>query len=228
MERNYEITEVETKVKNIFNEEDEKMVDHLLHKMLGLSDDVELDANLKEIPKRFLKYWTEMTSGYRIDPKSYLDKNFPVDTPNMADDPENFDEEHTESLYRNGMVIVSCDARSNCCHHLVTMHGRIYVAYIPDKKVVGLSKIVRMVKEYGKRLNLQEGWVNNIADAMMEKLSPLGVLIYSDLTHECVAARGISEQTSSTVCTVVRGVFTDSKVKNEALSMINSAEIRRN
>lgn len=228
MDRNYKTTEQEVIVKNIFDEEDQKMIDHLLHKMLGLEDSIKLDANLQETPHRWCKYWTEMTEGYRINPKSYLDKNFPVDTPNMADDPETFDSEHTESLYRNGIVMVSCDARSNCCHHLVTMHGRVYVAYIPGEKVVGLSKVVRMIRGYGRRLNLQEGWMNNIADAMMEKLEPRGVLVYSTMVHECVASRGVEEQSSATTSTVVRGVFTDSLAKNEALSMINSAEIRRN
>lgn len=229
MERHYEVTEQEVVTKNIFNKEDEKMVDHLIHKMIGLPDNVELDDNLKQTSSRFLKMWTTYTEGYRTDPSSYLDKVFPVDTPNMADDPEEFDDDHTESLYKNGIVLVSTEARSNCSHHLQIMHGRVYVAYIPNKKVVGLSKIVRMVKMYGRRLNLQEGWMNNIADAMMKKLECLGVLIYSDMVHECVASRGCSEQSSSTVCTVVRGIFsTNPAAKSEVLSMINASETRRN
>lgn len=225
MERHYEITESTQVVKNIFNEEDEKMFDHLLHKMLGLSDDVELDDNLRETPKRYLKLWTEMTEGYRVDPKEYLKKCFPLDTPNMAEDPEEFDDVKTSSLYQNGIIMVSTEAYSNCCHHLAPMNGRIYVAYIPDKKVVGLSKIVRMVKMYGRRLNLQEGWMNNIADAMMEVLEPLGVLVYfENMSHSCVKMRGVAEQTSDTNSIAVRGVFVDPKVKNEGLMLINNSK----
>nr|DAE47584.1 MAG TPA: GTP cyclohydrolase I [Bacteriophage sp.] len=230
MERHYEITDSETIVKNIFNEEDIKMFDHLLHKMLGFSDDIELDDNLKETPKRYLKLWTEMTSGYREDPKKYLQKCFPVNSPNLADDSEVFDEEATDAIYRNGIVMVSTDAWSNCCHHLAPMHGRIYVAYIPNKKVVGLSKIVRAVKAYGKRLNLQEQWMANIADAMMEVLEPLGVVVAGvGFTHSCVSMRGASEQTSATDTIAVRGIFTENpNAKAEVLSMIANAEAHRN
>jgi GTP cyclohydrolase I len=225
MERNYKITEKEVVTKNIFNEKDEKMVNHLIHKMLGLDDSVELDDNLKESPHRWCKLWTEMTEGYRTDPKSYLEKCFPLDTPNMADDPEKFNEEKTASLYQNGIVMVSTEAWSNCIHHLAPMHGEIFVLYIPDKKVVGLSKIVRMVKMYGRRLNLQEGWMNNIADAMMEVLEPLGVMVYfRDMTHSCVAMRGSAEQTSRTNSIAVRGVFIDPKVKNEGLMLVNNSK----
>ena len=225
MKRNYKITEKEIVTKNIFNKKDEKMVNHLIHKMLGLDDSVELDDNLKESSHRWCKLWTEMTEGYRTDPKSYLEKCFPLDTPNMADDPEKFNEEKTASLYQNGIVMVSTEAWSNCIHHLAPMHGEIFVLYIPDKKVVGLSKIVRMVKMYGRRLNLQEGWMNNIADAMMEVLEPLGVMVYfRDMTHSCVAMRGSAEQTSRTNSIAVRGVFIDPKVKNEGLMLVSNSK----
>lgn len=227
MERHYEVTEQEVTTKNIFNEEDRKMVDHLIHKMVGIPDDTELDDNLRSSSLRWCRMWSFLTEGYRTDPKKYLEKCFPVDTPSLAEDYEDFDEDKTDELYKNGIITVATDARSNCMHHLQNMHGRVYVCYIPKDKVVGLSKIVRMVKMYGRRLNLQEGWNNNIADAMMSVLDCRGCLVYSDMVHECVASRGIEEQTASTVCVTVRGIFTDPKVKSEALSIINSAETRR-
>lgn len=229
MKRYYEITDSDTITKNIFNEEDEKMVSHLIHKMIGLPDDVELDDNLKETPKRWCKLWTEMTEGYRTDPKSYLEKCFPLDTPSMAEDPETFDEDHTDALYKNGIVLVSTDVWSNCIHHLAPMHGRMYVAYIPDKKVVGLSKIVRMVKMYGRRLNLQEGLCNNICDAMMEVLGAKAVMAAMiGATHSCVAMRGVAEQTSKTDSIAVRGLFASNPdAKREALTMISNAEAHR-
>lgn len=225
MERKYEITEMETSTKNIFSKEDEKMVEHLIRKMLGLSADAPLDDNLKETPHRVLKMWTEMTEGYRTDPKSYLDKVFPVNSPNMADDlgERHFDTDATATKYRQGMVCVSTDAWSCCVHHLAPMHGRVHVVYVPGEKVVGLSKIVRMVKMYGRRLNLQEGWQDNIADAMMEKLGAQGVAVRMDhFIHSCVSLRGAAEQTSSTTTSCVRGIFADnSAARAEAFALMD-------
>lgn len=218
MERKYEATESVTTVKNIFNSEDEKMVEHLIRKMLGLSEDAELDDNLKETPHRVCKMWTEMTEGYRVDPKSYLDKVFPVNSPNMADDlgERHFDSGATAAKYEQGMVCVSTDAWSCCVHHLAPMHGRVHVVYVPGKKVVGLSKIVRMIKMYGRRLNLQEGWQDNIADAMMEKLGAQGVAVRMDhFIHSCVSLRGAAEQTSSTTTSCVRGIFAENAAARE-------------
>lgn len=225
MERKYEITESVTATKNIFNQEDEKMVEHLLRKMLGIPENVELDDNLKDTPHRVCKMWTEMTEGYRVDPKSYLDKVFPVNSPNMADDlgERHFDSEVTAAKYKQGMVCVSTDAWSCCVHHLAPMHGRVHVVYVPGEKVVGLSKIVRMIKMYGRRLNLQEGWQDNIADAMMEKLAAQGVAVRMDhFIHSCVSLRGAAEQTSSTSTSCVRGVFAENEAaRAEAFALMD-------
>lgn len=225
MERNFEITETETVVKNIFNEEDERMVEHLLRKMLGLGADVELDDNLKETPRRYLKLWTEMTEGYRKNPADFLDKSFPINSPNLADDNyTNPDEAH--KLYDKGIIVVSTDAWSNCCHHLAPMHCRVDVAYIPGDKVVGLSKIVRCVKMFGKRLNLQEAWGENIANVMMEKLNALGVMVRISGIHSCVSMRGASEQTSKTTTECVRGYFAESaEGRLEAMRLMDKNEI---
>lgn len=228
MERNFEITEQETKVKNIFNKEDEKMVEHLIRKMLGLSDDIELDDNLKETPHRVLKLWTEMTEGYRENPADYLNKVFPVNSPNLADDETEetrFRDEDIGQEYGNGIVVVSTDAWSNCVHHLAPMHCRVDVAYIPKNKVVGLSKIVRMVRGYGKRLNLQEGWQDNIANAMMNKLDALGVAVRISGIHSCVSMRGASEQTSKTTTSCVRGCFaTEPEARAEVFKLMDKNE----
>lgn len=232
MKRNYEVTEEAVTTKNIFNKEDEKMVEHLLRKMLGLGEDVELDDNLKETPHRYLKLWTEMTEGYRTDPKSYLAKVFPVNSKNLADDADTnsaFNPDSTDELFNKGIVVVSTDAWSNCCHHLAPMHCRIDVAYIPREKVVGLSKIVRMAKMYGKRLNLQEAWGENIANAMMDPngLNALGCIVRISGIHSCVSMRGASEQTSKTTTSCVRGVFSnDAAARSEAYALMDKNEIR--
>lgn len=224
MERKYTITESKTTTSNIFDKQDEAAVERLIRKMLGLGPDVELDDNLKETPHRVLKLWTEMTEGYRTDPKGYLDKVFPVNSPNMADDEEDrhFNATETAQMYSNGIVVVSTDAWSNCVHHLAPMHCRVDVGYIPSKKVCGLSKIVRMIKMYGRRLNLQEGWQDNIADAMMEKLGAIGVAVRIVGIHSCVGMRGVAEQTSKTATSCVRGLFsTDSAARAEVFALMD-------
>ena len=227
MKRNFEVTESTTTVKNIFNAEDEKMVEHLLRKMLGLGEDVELDDNLKETPHRYLKLWTEMTEGYRTDPASYLEKSFPVNSPNLADEEDAFQADTTASEFHKGIVVVSTDAWSNCCHHLAPMHCRVDVAYIPGEKVVGLSKIVRCVKMYGRRLNLQEAWGENIANAMMNKLGAVGVMVRISGIHSCVSMRGAQEQTSKTTSMAIRGCFTgDVAARNEAISLMDRNDLR--
>ena len=227
MKRSFENTETKTVVTNIFNKEDEKMVEHLLRKMLGLSEDVELDDNLKETPHRVLKLWTEMTEGYREDPAHYLEKSFPVNSPNLADDEDTFNPNITKEGYHKGIVVVSTNAWSNCCHHLAPMHCRVDVAYIPGQKVVGLSKIVRCVKSYGRRLNLQEAWGENIANAMMEKLGAVGCMVRISGIHSCVSMRGAQEQTSKTTTMSVRGCFADNvNARMEAISLMDKNEVK--
>ena len=222
MKRTFNPTETKTIVTNIFDKDDEKMIEHLLRKMLGLSEDVELDDNLKETPHRVLKLWTEMTEGYREDPAKHLEKSFPVNSENLADDEDTFTSDKTSEEFHKGIVVVSTDAWSNCCHHLAPMHCRVDVAYIPGEKVVGLSKIVRCVKAYGRRLNLQEAWGENIANAMMSKLGALGVMVRISGIHSCVSMRGASEQTSRTTTDCVRGIFAkDSDARAEALALMD-------
>ena len=107
MKRNYVVTESETITKSIFSKEDEKMVEHLLRKMLGIPENVELDDNLKDTPHRWCKMWTEMTEGYRTNPADYLNKMFPVNSENMADDAEkrHFDGNATKPMYEQGIVV---------------------------------------------------------------------------------------------------------------------------
>lgn len=223
---NYEITEKEEVVKNIFNKEDEKMIEHLLKKMIGVDESVELDDNLKETPRRYLKLWTEMTEGYRTDPASFLEKSFPINSPNLADVKDEFYETATEEEFHKGIVVVSTDSWSNCCHHLAPMHCRVDVAYIPGKRVVGLSKIVRCVKMYGRRLNLQEAWGENIANAMMNKLKAIGCIVRISGIHSCVSMRGASEQTSKTTTSCIRGIFAkDAEARKEALALMDKNDL---
>lgn len=215
----FEITEQEVEVKNIFNKEDENMFAHLLKKCMGLTDEDELPDGMIETPHRIAKYWTEcFASGYMKDPKDYLKKTFDVNRGNEY--PENVGCQH-------GMVVCKFKLFSQCEHHIATMgtfkdDSWVYVAYIPGKKVVGLSKIPRMARGYARRFQIQEQLGEQIADALIDVLKPVGVYVMlKDFTHTCVATRGVKSENATTTTSVIRGCFeTDEKARMEALSLM--------
>lgn len=214
--RTYEITETESVIKNIFSREDEKMIEHLLKKMLGLKDSDELPEGAKESPHRIAKYWTEqMAGGYLEDPKEHLKKTFAVDS-----------DKKVEGEFGRGIIVSKFKLFSTCIHHLATWgtfreDAWAYVCYIPKDRVVGLSKIPRMARGYAKRLTLQEEVAENIANAMVDVLDPAGVMVVlKNMTHTCVAVRGAKSENATTTTSICRGIFeTDSDARAEALQL---------
>lgn len=149
-------------------------------------------GGLKETPKRYLKAWQHWAGGYKEDPAALL-KCF-------EDGAEKCDE----------MVLVkSIPVYSHCEHHLAPFFGTAHVAYIPDGKIVGLSKISRLVDVFARRLQVQERLTNQIADAMEQNLAPKGVAVVIECRHLCMESRGIQRQGSSTTTSAMRGVFRD-------------------
>lgn len=147
---------------------------------------------LKETPARVLKAWQEWGAGYKQDPASVL-KTF-------KDGADGVDE----------MVIVhNIPVVSHCEHHLAPMHGMAHVGYIPNGKIVGLSKIPRLVKIFAQRLQVQERLTNQIADAMLEHLKPIGVGVTMRLEHGCMSSRGVHIHGSTTTTTALRGAMFD-------------------
>lgn len=165
------------------------------------------DANrggLAETPKRFLKAWKFWTSGYNKDPKEIL-KVF-------EDGAEDCDE----------MVLVrDIPFYSQCEHHLAPFFGVAHVAYIPDGKIVGLSKLSRLVDMYARRLQVQERLTNQVADALQKHLEPLGVAVVINARHMCMESRGVCQQGHSTTTSAMRGAFKDEHdARAEFLSLI--------
>jgi GTP cyclohydrolase I len=161
---------------------------------------------LRETPKRFLKAWRHFTKGYSQNPADMM-KVF-------EDGAEECDE----------MVMVkSIPVWSHCEHHIVPVFGTATVAYIPDKKVLGLSKIPRLVDVFARRLQIQERLGNQVVDAMMEHLQPLGCGIVLRLRHLCMESRGIEIMGSETVTCALRGVFkSNSSTRAEFLALERS------
>lgn len=218
----YETTEEVTTIQNIFNKEDEDMFAHLLKKTMGLTDEDELPDGMKETPHRLAKYWTEaFATGYMHDPKEHLKKTFDVERGTAK--------ELSNSYFTTGIVICKFKLFSQCEHHIAPFgtykdDSWVYVAYIPKNKVVGLSKIPRMAREYAHRFQIQEQLGEQICDALVDVLDPVAcAVVMKDITHSCVAVRGVKSEDATTTSSVLRGAFIkEPDARAELFSLINS------
>lgn len=159
---------------------------------------------LQETPARVARAYREMFAGLYTDPDMVLDTTF--------------DEEHDELV-----LVTKIPLYSTCEHHLVAFHGMAHVGYIPghDGRVTGLSKLARVVDLYAKRPQIQERLTAQIADAVVRKLKPRGVIVVIEAEHLCMAMRGVRKAGSITVTSAVRGQFkTDDASRSEALGLI--------
>lgn len=160
-------------------------------------------GGLLETPRRVLKAWEDWTSGYNQNPQEIL-KCF-------EDGSESYDE----------MILVkNTPFYSICEHHLAPFFGTITVGYVPDGRIIGLSKISRVISIFAKRLQVQERLTTQIADALNENLKPKGVAVMVKARHLCMESRGISQQGHTTITSAIRGVFMDDvKAREEFLSI---------
>ncbi|WP_409301388.1 GTP cyclohydrolase I FolE [Peribacillus sp. SCS-155] len=158
---------------------------------------------LLDTPKRVARMYEEIFSGLNQDPKEYFETIF--------------GEDHEELV-----LVKDIPFYSVCEHHLVPFYGNAHVAYIPkDGKVTGLSKLARAVEAVSKRPQLQERITSTIANAIMEQLSPHGVMVVVEAEHMCMTMRGVKKPGAKTVTSAVRGVFAeDSRTRSEVLSFI--------
>ena len=161
---------------------------------------------LIETPKRVVKAYEEFFEGYKIDPTEILSKTF--------EEVEGYDE----------MVIVrNIRLESHCEHHMVPILGIAHIGYIPNNRVVGISKLARLVDVFGKRLQTQETMTAQIADTINEVLQPKGVAVVIDASHGCMSTRGIHKTESSTITSRMLGIFReDNKAREEFINLINS------
>jgi len=160
---------------------------------------------LLETPKRVMKAYKEYFSGYKIDPKKILDKTF--------GDVDGYDD----------MVIQkNISIQSHCEHHMAPIIGKAHVAYIPKERVVGLSKLARVVEVFSKRLQTQERLTMQVAKTLMESLDAKGVAVTIDSTHQCMTMRGIKKEQASTVTNYYLGQFKeDLSYQNRYLRFIS-------
>ena len=159
---------------------------------------------LLETPKRVVKAYEEFFAGYDDDPEEILRKTF--------EEVEGYDE----------MVLVkNIRLESHCEHHIVPILGKAHIAYIPNNRVVGISKLARIVDAFGKRLQTQETMTAQIANTIEKVLEPKGVAVVVDAAHQCMTTRGIHKPESSTVTSCMRGIFKENpRTRNEFLTFI--------
>ncbi|OBJ75269.1 GTP cyclohydrolase I FolE [Mycobacterium colombiense] len=178
----------------------EAAVRELLH---AIGEDPDRNG-LRETPARVARAYREMFAGLYTDPDSVLNTMF--------------DEDHDELV-----LVKEIPLYSTCEHHLVAFHGVAHVGYIPgnDGRVTGLSKIARLVDLYSKRPQVQERLTSQIADALVKKLNPRGVIVVVEAEHLCMAMRGVRKPGAVTTTSAVRGLFkTNAASRAEALDLI--------
>lgn len=186
---------------------EDKSADDIPVRLLQFIGEDPQRGGLLETPKRFLKAWREYGSGY--------DKNAADILKVFEDGAEKCDE----------MVLVKgIPIYSHCEHHLAPFFGVAHIAYIPNGRIVGLSKLSRLADMFAKRLQVQERLTNQIADALEEHLDPLGVGVVVECRHMCMESRGIQRQGASTVTSAMRGVLRDSPAaRAELMSLIRGS-----
>ena len=165
----------------------------------ALGEDTQREG-LKDTPRRVADAFAEFTSGNEMSANDALSTTFDVE---------------------GGDMVIEKDISfsSTCEHHLMPFFGRVAIAYIPDKKVVGLSKLARCVEVFARRLQLQERLTAQIASAIMEHLAPKGVMVVCEAEHTCMTCRGVKKAGSKTVTYKVKGDFPKEKI-SEVLALI--------
>ena len=157
----------------------------------GIGEDTEREG-LKDTPDRIARMCMEIYGGLDEEADQHLAKQFEV--------------ENNEMVLEKDITFYSM-----CEHHLMPFYGKAHIAYIPDGKVVGISKLARTVEVYARRLQIQEKLTAEIADAIMEYVKPRGVMVQLSAEHMCMTMRGVKKPGSQTVTLVSRGVFKDNK-----------------
>lgn len=159
---------------------------------------------LRDTPDRVGRLYAELFEGLTQDPEEILGSVFQED-------------EHREIVMVKDIAFYSM-----CEHHLIPFHGKAHVAYLPNGALTGLSKLARLVEAFAKRPQMQERLTSQVADTLMDVMSPLGVMVVIEAEHMCMSMRGVRKPGSATITSAVRGTFaTNDATRAEALSLLN-------
>ena len=165
---------------------------------------------LRDTPQRVVDAYRDWFSGYQIDPAAYLRRTF-----------------EEVAGYDEMIVLRDISFESHCEHHIAPMIGRVHIGYLPANKVVGISKLARVVDGYARRLQVQEKLTAQIADCIAEVLKPRGVGVVVDAAHECMTTRGVHKRSVSMVTSRMIGTFrSDARTRSEFLTFIGISGAR--
>ncbi len=172
--------------------------------LLGEDKDRE---GLKKTPLRAAKAMQFLTQGYTMEPKEILQNAL-------------FDEDYNEMV-----IVKDIELYSLCEHHMLPFFGKAHIAYIPNGKIVGLSKIPRVVDVFSRRLQVQERLTEQVIECINETLEPIGVGVVIEASHMCMMMRGVQKQNSTTTTSGFRGSFKETDTRNEFLKLVSSSLI---
>ena len=182
---------------------DQERAEKAVHELLlALGEDPEREG-LKETPARVARAFKENFEGLWQKPEDVLTTTFDIG--------------HEELV-----IIRDIEVFSHCEHHLTPFHGVAHVGYIPSGKITGLSKVARLVDLFARRPQVQERLTTQIADALVEILKPMGVIVIIDCEHLCMSMRGVRKSRARTTTSAVRGVLRDAATRAEAISLITN------
>lgn len=182
----------------------QKLVTELLEE---LGEDPKREG-LAATPKRVAKAYEFLTSGYKEDVETILNKAI-------------FHEKYNEMV-----LVKNIDFYSLCEHHMLPFYGKVHIAYIPDGKIIGLSKIPRLVDVFSRRLQVQERMTQQIADTLEKYLNPAGVAVVAEAYHMCMQMRGVEKQNSYATTSAVHGVFVeDARTRSEFMNLLKIKSI---
>jgi len=174
----------------------------LIHDIIKNIGDEPNREGLLDTPKRVVKSWNEIYKGYTQDPKDILGTTFEGEG------------------YQQMVILKDIEMYSTCEHHMQPFFGKAHVAYIPKNRVVGLSKLARLVECFSRRLQIQERLTKQIAEAIQEHLDPIGVGVVLEAKHFCMMARGVGKQNSSMITSELLGAMRDHAVREEFLRLL--------
>lgn len=188
-------------------EYDEDVTNSIKERYSEIIDLIGEDKNregLIKTPERASKAIQFLTHGYDLDPKEILKSAL-------------FSEDYNEMV-----IVKDIELFSLCEHHMLPFFGKAHIAYIPNGKIVGLSKLPRVVDAFSRRLQVQERLTHDILDAIQETLKPLGVAVVIEAIHMCMMMRGVQKQNSATTTSAFTGVFKNVETRTEFLNLIGS------
>ena len=181
---------------------DKMSQEHVRAMIAAIGDDPNREGVL-DTPNRVVKSWSEVFKGYNQDPADILKTSFSGDG------------------YQQMVILKDIEMYSTCEHHMLPFIGKAHVAYIPKNRVVGLSKLARLVECFSRRLQIQERLTKQIADSIQKVLDPIGVGVIIEAKHFCMMARGVNKQNSQMITSELIGAMKEDKVRQEFFSLIS-------